>query len=722
MATATEFSISDAFKALEDVEDDITVTPKVKEKKQIPLTESKNKNRFEVLWYEGPDEKTAEQGDPKTKEFDNSNDAVSFYKTLKNDKNKFGLWVTEREPKNWTVVRDVIAEGKSLKEEPTDILEPRFDSRKSFYGKAVVDTRDDGSQVLYSYNTPVVELSKDKKVKLLPQWNVSQTTLRHVKDFLKQNGLKAGAMKDIEKEYITNVKTPNTIAIGKNSKIDYNTLNQHEFGAPVNTDESKKSVDEGGKGSGDHRDASQRHNDMMTKMFASYDKRNDEMAKYLKTLGVSDDEIKTLKDNTGLHGNALVQKLIDLDKYHDFNQQYKFESKKTLGGTESLNEMIIDSILDRKDGEKYDPEEFYRYVRDEEDALGSKEWPISRALDSGTEDDVKNALCKYITDNEYNPKICDYVKSVNWLDESKTKTTDIKVNESEKIDLGDDKSVAKGQKIKKEKAKDEVTQVVDVDASTVDELKDSYIGNAILQCPVCKTLIYKKPEALKKSDDKDDIYNADEECPHCGNVGGFNLVGQVASLNVTPEDKKETTGAPDSKSIADSTKTDETKDEEPKEEPVDDKKQELKKPSKVESIGEAFKADGIDDVRFDKLINQYLHTVYENVDSYKTTKCAIGQDDKTIITEGTIKYKSGKEKTTKFVMEGKCMTKDGRYKLSAINETFSAKQNAFTFIASKDSSNALDISSMLYRYKTGPVNESKTIKGRAVLREKLQRK
>ena len=79
-------------------------------------------------------------------------------------------------------------------------LSPQHDARKSFYGKAHVVTDDDGTQILYSYNTPVIEL-KDGKVKLLPMWDSSQTTLRHVKEFLKQNGFSAGSKGEIARLY-----------------------------------------------------------------------------------------------------------------------------------------------------------------------------------------------------------------------------------------------------------------------------------------------------------------------------------------------------------------------------------------------------------------------------------------------------------------------------------------------------------------------------------------
>lgn len=83
--------------------------------------------------------------------------------------------------------------------------------------------------------------------------------------------------------------------------------------------------------------------------------------------------------------------------------------------------MIIDLILDRKYNEKttgydtYDPYEFYREVMSYESIF---ELPrdISSALDYGTEDDVRNALCKYIDDQQYNPDIKNYVNSKTWLE------------------------------------------------------------------------------------------------------------------------------------------------------------------------------------------------------------------------------------------------------------------------------------------------------------------
>lgn len=90
-------------------------------------------------------------------------------------------------------------ESNRLSEAPSFDLAPTHDARKSFYGKARVDIDDKGS-TLYSYNVPVVRIV-DGKVELLPRWNEPQTTLRHVKEFLKQYGFRADSLAQIGRDY-----------------------------------------------------------------------------------------------------------------------------------------------------------------------------------------------------------------------------------------------------------------------------------------------------------------------------------------------------------------------------------------------------------------------------------------------------------------------------------------------------------------------------------------
>lgn len=82
--------------------------------------------------------------------------------------------------------------------EQTQVLEPRYDSRQSFYNKAlVVNARD--RTILYSYMTKVAEI--DPNGKAVVYGTYSATTLRHIKEFLKQHGFKAETKAQIEADY-----------------------------------------------------------------------------------------------------------------------------------------------------------------------------------------------------------------------------------------------------------------------------------------------------------------------------------------------------------------------------------------------------------------------------------------------------------------------------------------------------------------------------------------
>lgn len=76
-------------------------------------------------------------------------------------------------------------------------LQTQHDSRKSFYGKARVEIIN-GKSVLYSYNTKVAQIENGKPI---VYGTYSQTTLRHIKEFLLQNGFKAENSKQIMKDY-----------------------------------------------------------------------------------------------------------------------------------------------------------------------------------------------------------------------------------------------------------------------------------------------------------------------------------------------------------------------------------------------------------------------------------------------------------------------------------------------------------------------------------------
>ena len=77
-------------------------------------------------------------------------------------------------------------------------LKPQYDNRKSFYKKAIVKN-ENKKLILISYETEVCFI-ENNKVNIKGFY--SNTTLRHIKEFLKQNGFKADNKKQIENDYI----------------------------------------------------------------------------------------------------------------------------------------------------------------------------------------------------------------------------------------------------------------------------------------------------------------------------------------------------------------------------------------------------------------------------------------------------------------------------------------------------------------------------------------
>lgn len=76
-------------------------------------------------------------------------------------------------------------------------LKTDYDSRKSFYGKAKI-VINEGKTHLISYDTWVARIENGKAI---VTGLYSATTLRHIKEFLKQNGFKADNGKQIMEDY-----------------------------------------------------------------------------------------------------------------------------------------------------------------------------------------------------------------------------------------------------------------------------------------------------------------------------------------------------------------------------------------------------------------------------------------------------------------------------------------------------------------------------------------
>ena len=76
---------------------------------------------------------------------------------------------------------------------------PYYDSAQSFYGKAKV-FEIENDVFLMSYDTIVAFYNRKERVAAV-NGIYSATTLRHIKEFLRQGGFKVESKKQIEKDY-----------------------------------------------------------------------------------------------------------------------------------------------------------------------------------------------------------------------------------------------------------------------------------------------------------------------------------------------------------------------------------------------------------------------------------------------------------------------------------------------------------------------------------------
>jgi len=123
------------------------------------------------------------------------------------------------------------------------------------------------------------------------------------------------------------------------------------------------------------------------------------------------------------------------------------------------------------------------------------------------------------------------------------------LNLTEAAFLADDEEDVLGAKdlLNKEKNSDMV--VYDTDAVDEEDIKDSYIGNVILECSVCHKLLFKEPDevilpdGMEEEDLEDDtLVNESEECPICLSTDGFYIRGEIKpfhSFNIEYEVEEE---------------------------------------------------------------------------------------------------------------------------------------------------------------------------------------
>ena len=189
---------------------------------------------------------------------------------------------------------------------------------------------------------------------------------------------------------------------------DMKDYNENEKGVPHRIihrrvarelEEGKKKMAESKKLTERNLTRAERHNRNMERIFDNWKRENEQIAKFLIDNGVSEEEVEILKQNTGLGGNALDDKLIELgirdeywETYHKDYMDRQREINKMIYG-ESLKENNFHGAFYGRQGSEEDfdlPTEvaydFYSLVDDDID-IDSDDYNLDDTIANRLSDD-----------------------------------------------------------------------------------------------------------------------------------------------------------------------------------------------------------------------------------------------------------------------------------------------------------------------------------------------
>lgn len=620
--------------------------------------------------------------------------------------------------------------------------------RKSFYGKAVVDTLDDGSQVLYSYNTPIIKKYPNGELKrLYDGW--SATTGSHIKAFC---GLDKKGFLNLEYEQFNE-------SLNKGRKLKES---KHSLKESV-TDDYYDLIDLLAETASDYL----KDNPEYDKYDAISDAINNDLIYYvdqwtvLQELGESPLEYYT--DDVW---DALYSDIADRMEVPEEDDETN-ESLKT-GKNKRLKESVKKGwYRGNKDIEfthyneytdptlTYDGKTFNYW--DIEDAL----WNMFLEVNpQWTDNDSGNPECE----DEFN----EYVQSVGtfylddviaggYFDEPSEKNESVNESEDGRKLFTEYKILVDGRTYEISHTKQRADEIVPIlkdmypdseieakpykhyasgierkrlERQIADQLKEYGVNESVNESndELSKIKLNAKKAALRDGYDQVIYIDDDGEYGIRRYITGLKPRNDekfvfivkiyydkgIQKVNVEKFPEIEESLDESIQEIEIETDTDKIKIEsEPKEEssetedvlaPVSPETEQQIENNSSDEIDVPI--DEFDEETFDELGESFLKNTYENVKGYKTESIK-EQDGNKLVIEGLITFNSGKVKKTSFIFEAKDITKSGKVRFIGENCQLSRGKKSFT-VAGKVQEGKFISESLNYNYRAKDAKSGKS--------------
>ena len=720
---------------------------------------------------------------------------------------------------------------KKIDEAPNYELHPSYDSRQSFYGKARVDTGDKGDKnKLYSYDTLVAEMIDGKPV---VYGTYSATTLRHIKDWLKQNGFKAENKAQILRDY--GVKSEAKKAVTESGYVsdkfeeelkrilyskDRNTLQkiaddfeyEDNNGKALSSFSSKKIADimvdfmvnmmnkdeilEVMDAYGVHRsdfseDALSEAKKCESKEILTLD--DVDMDTKLEPDGSRSDSPLRSCDTVGdflqeLGGDMSDKDSIEVSNLDELNRYLKMYGFKPIGVKNESKKCNIREGERRKgeckltEAKEYTAETLAKDMKDAVDWLvGEQEGCVTLKLDDklavcvgwsgGYGDEKRDDVIQSTEDPDYaiNAGIKvwtsddmrtdydwinypyykngdvedtglslkadeDYTKAAEWLLGEYDRMSNYEISDDGEIVEETEETIEESKKVNEAfydttrvleivspRTKARLKRVIDTQKKYGNDMEISVIVDSPYKAHLTYgeggADYYKDGDGKWKHDIgyiKIDSALADAIISDvCKAVGMCEKMNEsVEEVKVTTETDEVNVKTEDGKVTVETQKREdeEKKDEEVIEPVSDEVKSEIEASSEKEIDGEfgdevEVDMDDFDEESFDELGESYFKSAYNNIDSYKTS--CVKAEGKRMVIEGVIKFKSGKEKSTSFVLESKEITKSGKSRFIGENIQICKGKKAFALNGTINGGRFIS-ESFNYDYRTKDIKTGKS--------------